>query len=296
MTERQVGPRSGRFVPRLLPFFLLAVAVAIPSRGSAQTPASRQLTLIHPDDPEFESLLNANFPGIELIEGYAIFRPYLILLRNDSAQEVRAYTIEWQSAKSETGFVRRTEAHFVEKYNPALPSDRGAFAQGELRLISPLFDVSAAEYPAKKSWVELSISTGSTHAPYASTDIKSVTASVDAAIFSDGIIAGADSHKLLLRYQCRREAERDVAAALLKLLDAKASETEVVNFLEGESQAGQQANTSQASHDTVYALFRGQEAQHFLTLYHRGGIEAVMERAWKIGQRRAEKISRQTPQ
>lgn len=64
--------------------------------ASRQSTSPRQLTLIHPDDPEFETLLNGNFPGLESLDGYAIFRPYLVLLRNDTSHIVRAYMMRWE--------------------------------------------------------------------------------------------------------------------------------------------------------------------------------------------------------
>ena len=50
--------------------------------------------MIRPDDPDFDTLLNGNFPGVERLAGYAIIRPYLVLVRNDTAHLPKAYSIE----------------------------------------------------------------------------------------------------------------------------------------------------------------------------------------------------------
>lgn len=84
------------------------------------------------------------------------------------------------------GIVRRTEARFVESYNPALSVDRKALASGEVRLVSPVFDVSPDEYQKQRIWIAASIQAASTHAPYTLANIQSVTVSLDAAIFADG--------------------------------------------------------------------------------------------------------------
>lgn len=52
---------------------LLFVLCLFSTRAIAQDPASRQLTLIRPDDQEFEELLNTNFPGLDRLDGYATF-------------------------------------------------------------------------------------------------------------------------------------------------------------------------------------------------------------------------------
>jgi hypothetical protein len=257
---------------------LTLVLICVTSPACLAQNQAPSLTLIHPDDQDFETILTTNFPGLEELDGYTVFRPYLVLLRNNTLHRARAYGVEWET-HSATGMVRRTIAHFVQRYNPALLTERKAFVPGELRLVSPEFDVSPTEYPTKRNWITTVMSLAPTHLPYRLTDTQSVVASVDAAIFDDGGYIGADRHQLLLRYQCQRDAERDMAAAVLQLLDKKASTADIVSLLEQEAHAGLAANTSQVNYDTVYALYRGREAQTFLTLYHREGMETVMTRA-----------------
>ncbi|MGC1485459.1 MAG: hypothetical protein WA789_16820, partial [Candidatus Acidiferrum sp.] len=61
-------------IARVLFFLICSIATALIS--SAQTLTTHQLTLIHPDDPDFDTLLSANFPGIERLDGYSVVRPY----------------------------------------------------------------------------------------------------------------------------------------------------------------------------------------------------------------------------
>jgi hypothetical protein len=274
----------------IVPILLLLILVCIiPFSSSAQSAPLRQLTLIHPEDPDFDTLLNTNFPGLERLDGYSAFRPYLVLMRNDASQSARAYAVEWET-RSSNGMIHRSVSHFIQKRNPAVTIDRQAFTPGELRLISPTFDVSPVEYTRQQNSIANLMSALSTHPPYSFVNTQSITASVDAAVFADGAYIGPDRNRLLLRYQCKRDAERDVAQALLQLLDAKAPVGDVLALLEHDAQAGRAANTSQADRDSVYALYRGREAQTFLTLYHRGGIESVMTRAWAVAQNPQEKI------
>lgn len=278
---------------RIFLLLLLACATALSAFG--QSTPSRQLTLIHPDDPDFETLLNSNFPGLERLDGYAVFRPYLALLRNDTPHIVRVYMMAWERQSSTTGRSHPINS-FVERYDPAPAVARVALAQGELRLVSPVFDVSPREYRSnhQHNWVASMMSTQQSRSPYSLTDTQSVTPSVDA-VFEDGLCVGADRHQVFERYQREMDAERDMAQEVLRLLDAKTPEADVVTFLKSESDAGA-ASTSQGGDAHVYASYRARHAQTLLTLYRRGGIENVMTRAWTVMQQRPEKLSRALPQ
>jgi hypothetical protein len=121
-------------------------------------------------------------------------------------------------------------------------------------------------------------------ARYSSTDTQSITASVDAAVFDDGACVGPDHYELFTKFQREMDAEQDMAKEVLRFLDDKASEAEVVAFLKGETDAAAGANTSLSGSAFYYAFYRGRQAQAFLTLYDRGGIEKVMTRAWRVTQ------------
>ncbi len=121
-----------RCVPQLV--FLLSCSAAGAFSGLAQTAApAHQLTLIRPSDPGFDGLLTENFPGLEKLDGYAVYRPFLVLLRNDTTYTVRAYILQWQ-ARSLSGEPFRLQ-DLIERYSPALASERVALAQGEMRLV-----------------------------------------------------------------------------------------------------------------------------------------------------------------
>ncbi|MGB2644097.1 MAG: hypothetical protein WBG02_07005 [Candidatus Acidiferrum sp.] len=249
-----------------------------------QSAPPRQLTVIHPDDAEFDSMLESNFPGVDRLDGYSTVRPYLVLLKNDSSRTVRAYKVAWETQLS-TGGSRRS-ASFVERYDSGLASQRAAMVPGELRLVSESFDAGRDEYQSqdRHSWVATMMSKMQTRARYSSTDTQSITASVDAAIFDDGACVGPDHYQLFIKYQREIDAEQDMAKEILRLFDDKASETEVVAFLKGETDAAAAANASLSGSAFHYAFYRGRQAQTLLTLYRRGGIENVVKRAWLVTQ------------
>ena len=283
-------------------FCCLVLALLPVANTPAQTPSpaqpssSRQLTLIRPDDADFDTMLNSNFPGLERLDGFAIFRPYLVLLRNDTSHIGRAYMMSWERQSSSVGRPQPINS-FVERYDPAPAAARVALAPGELRLVSPTFDVSPKEYQSVHShnWVTMQLSTRQTHPPYSLTDTQSITPSLDT-VFDDGLCVGADHHQVFERYQRELDAEHDLSQEVLRLLDAKTSEADVVAFLKGESDTAAAASTAQSGDASIYAFYRGRQAQTLLTMYRRGGMENLMTRAWRVMQHGPQQLSRVSSQ
>jgi hypothetical protein len=261
-----------------------------PVGASAQSTGSHQLTLIHPEDANFDVLLTQNFRGFQDLEDYRAVRPFLVLLRNDTSHSTTAYTISWD-IQSSGGMVNRLSTEFIQKhYVPKIHTR--AFLSGDIRLVSPIFNISPTQYLAQRNALSQKLGVFSALPPYSSTDIKSVKATVDAAIYDDGAYVGIDRFKLLTEYQCIRDAERDIAESMLKLKSSEAPVPDIVAALERDAQAGLTANTSSGERDAIYALHRGEEAQTLLNLYRSGGVESLMSRASAIEQHPRENIAR----
>jgi hypothetical protein len=94
--------RNGKRLPQIASHWLLgALALLFPVGPAsltvhAQGNESHELTLIHPDDSDFQPLLDARFPGFSSLNSYSTIRPFLVLLRNDTPQLATAYVIEWE--------------------------------------------------------------------------------------------------------------------------------------------------------------------------------------------------------
>ena len=278
--------------PKSLSLVFLFCASLAPSPSKAQSVPVRQLTLIQPNDPGFDDLLTTNFPGLDSLDGYATYRPFLVLLRNDTLHSARAYSIAWDIQYP--GGPNQIETDFIQKYHQSKAQAR-AFASGELRLIAPFFNTSPQEYVIRRTIIANRMSAFVNHLPYSASNIKSVSPTVDAAIFDDGLYIGPDRFFLLTRYQCMREVEHDLAEALLKVMDSKGPTDEVVSILQRDIQAGLAANTSSRERAAICALYRGEQAQMLLGLYRTGGVESVFTRAWAMDQRPRETISRALP-
>lgn len=106
---------------RLVFLFYWWTALAVSTLAQTEVP-QRQLTLIRPGDSGFDALLSENFPGLEKLDGYAVYRPFLVLLRNDTPHAVRAYMLQWQ-ARSLQGATFQL-ADRIERNDPAPASER----------------------------------------------------------------------------------------------------------------------------------------------------------------------------
>jgi hypothetical protein len=278
---------------RALSIPLLACMSLLPV--SSQTGASRQLTLVHPEDSAFDSLLNANFPGIQNLESYGAIRPFLVVLRNDTSHRGRAYVIQWEIQRSD-GMLDGLQAHHIQK--PFAPGkDRRTLVPSEVRLISPFFDLSPAEYLAQKSSLGSWMTAHSSLRPYSFVNILTITATVDAVIYEDGTYVGTDRFQLLTRYQALRDAERDESAAVLQLLSANPAPADIVALLERDAQAGLAVKLSPARDANTlyvmeYPLQRGYEAQMLLALYRQSGLQALKDRAMVVASYPRETIAR----
>ena len=265
-----------------------ALAIAFP-----QAAASHKLTLIQPRDAEFDQLLRDNFPGFDGLDGYAVFRPFLAILRNDTQQAATAYVVAWDVHSP--GMANAIRAEFVQRDRVAATA--AAFRPGELRLLSGLFNLSPAEWKKREWAIAKFMPDWVSRPPYTSTNVVSVDASVDAAIFEDGGYTGRDQFRLLMRYQCIRQAERDVSESVLKLMDAKTPPEQIVATLSQDVEAGHAAGpaTSRGDTNATCALYRGEEAENLLSEYRKSGEESMVVRAWsKVN--RPKEIIRRLPQ
>jgi hypothetical protein len=277
----------------VLVFVLPVLFYVAPVGASAQSTGSHELTLIHPEDEAFDSLLTQNFRGFQDLEDYRAVLPFMVVLRNDTSHSATAYAISWD-IQSSGGMVNRLVIEFIQKHHEPKTQIR-AFAPGDIRLISPIFNLSPTQYLSQRNALSQKLAVFSPLPPYSSTDIKSIKATVDAAIYDDGAYAGLDRFELLREYQCTRDAERDVAESVLKLKGSEAPVSEIVASLERDAQAGLNANTSRGERDAIYALHRGEEAQALLNLYSRRGLDSLMARAVATTQHPRENISRVSP-
>jgi hypothetical protein len=165
------------------------------------------------------------------------------------------------------------ESHYI--VNSVSPLERRPLVPRELRLVSPLFNVSPAQYRARHTVLASAISTLTRRPPYSQDGIASVSASVDAFISVDGF-GGPDSLGLLKRFRCLRGVERELAVGVLSMANGNAGK--IVAFLRQNLRANP-GPASDSETDPVCAEHRVKVAQALLNTERSGGLQPRRKQA-----------------
>lgn len=177
--------------------------------------ASQSLTLIKPTNPDFESMLDTYFPGISLEAGYQqAIRPFLVIVRNDTALPAVAYAITW-TAHYKGGWVEPLRVMFVNRplmFRPAMTY----VPPGGIRLISPLFNMTPRKYQGHSGFAKIY---PADRFP-SSNKLDQVDVDMDGVVYTKGTFIGPDKTHVLQRYVMARFAERDEAIAALNLIQS----------------------------------------------------------------------------
>lgn len=260
-------------IASLVAFILICT---IPSSVAAQASAPRTLTLIRPDDPEFEALVADKFPGVQSLQNYARLKPFLLLLKNETPHWATGYAIEW-NIRTSNGSVHRQPFIFLQRHDPEM--QRKVIAPGEVRLLSPTLNVGPEELPARLQ----SIANMPMH-PYTFKNIvTSVSALIDGVVYEDDAYTGPHPENLVRRYQALRDAERDLGTALLQAFDSDPSADNILGFLSNETRRVDSSSGEDPA--SLYRMERWQESQSVLSSFRAGGLAGLRQRAREMAQR-----------
>jgi hypothetical protein len=283
--QRQFPCILPAFLPRLLVSVVVALEVASPFILFAQVPPPGQVTLILPEHTQFQPLLRDKFPHFLEAESYANLRPFLVLLRNDTSRHVLAYVIKWDVRFSHRlpgvlqNYYIQEPLSIARPQAPLSAAQRSSFSPGELRLLSPFFNVDATQYVSSHGGLAKTISTFLTLEPYSSIEIQTVTATLDAVIYADGTFEGPDHFRLLSRYQCLRQAERDLGTELMNLIQAGAPTHKILTLLQDKTHPDLPTDPPVPGSDYACAIHTAKVAQFLLVSYSRGGMHALKMQA-----------------
>jgi len=233
------------------------------------------LSLITPDDQEFEDHVSSTYPLIANSELYPQARKFMAVLRHDGTVDAKAYRVLWTIQQSPSR-QRTMMALYIRKHcmlrNAVLnvkPASR--------RLISPFFNYSAYDYNAQPGKATLRIPP---HFPFLDAELVSV--SIDAVIYSDGTIAGPDKYDLRSRYIATRVAEHNEGYSLAWKMDKMKATlgpgesldpNKIASILDGDFQYGLAAQG--ADPKAMYTLARSQEAALMKGILTSRGLSAL---------------------
>jgi hypothetical protein len=266
MTRKDAMNRSP-LQPMVLGLFRLACFAAlacflIPPNASAQS-----LTVIHPDDPMFDSLLAATYPGTADLGGAQ--RRFMVLLRNDTTVAINAYLVAWELQTSD-GTTHRMQVSFVRR-NYLGKQDDTPLLPGQVCMVSPFLYAPPAASGRPANFTH--ITTVAYGQPFDLDQVRSVTASLDEAIFEDGARIGPRRFQLSAKYDCVLAAEIDEPASIRRLIESNAPEGDIVLRLNKDIAPLSNPNLYRSSQrEDICAQYRGDVAQRLMGQYRYGGI------------------------
>jgi hypothetical protein len=263
------------------------------STPSTQSGTSRELTLIHSTDSQFDSLLTQNYPGLlQTLADYPTVRPFLVLLSNETTHSAPAYSIEfnYQAAGAPQGpqfgapLGQQMRRMFIQGESGTKVDSR-AFGPGEVRLISPTFNMSPADYREADGRFSVALSQASRPPLPLSIPNMQVSAVVDCVVYQDGMYLGPDHSLLEKRYQAVSDALRDEGAAILKVANPT-SESVLAQLTQDAAPVRQMPPITGGKVDPdkvyqqTYALQRANKARSFMgRLQGAGGLDFVLRQA-----------------
>ncbi len=260
--------RAGNIRLVILGCFLCITPVC----ARAQSTPPRQLTLIRPDDQEFETVLEEKYPGLQNLDCYAIVRPFLLVLKNSSSHSAVAYAVDWQIVTS-GGMLHHQPSFFVHR-NGAPANQNKILGPGEVRLLAPTFNVSASEYAAGPQAVS---ALPTSVPPYTFANITSIASSIEAVVYEDGAYSGAHPDKLLARYVSINQAQRDIGNILFQAITDSSTSADIDDLLNSELRSLTAADQGEDP-QSLYRMARWREVQSLRSVLRSGGVPLLKAR------------------
>jgi len=281
----------------LLAILTMAMTALLPSRVIAQDgasmPSNKQrhqlrykahegepLTLIEPTDPMFDAEVSVYFSDYETLPGFQQWKPFLVILRNDTQKTARAYEVIWHllSQDANTGDVSEevfgrqsaiTTPLEIRRPGGVWEGDK-SIRPGEVRLLSPFFNGGKgqlADFNFFHRSSELpNIGPGSVIKPQ-----------LDCVVYGDGSIAGPNRTRLALRYFVTRDAQHDEALAVARRLRESPNAPELKSALAMRGRIGSSNRSSNNRALPVYIHSRAVAAQELDAILERDGYSKLKE-------------------
>jgi len=254
------------------------------SRGGLQYNGrpGEPLTFIDSSDPKFNTELETNFPGVLAMGSIEKAKPYMVILRNDTAKTVRAYEIRWEdanpSADASDGMdVLKTTAITTPlelRWPNGNKLQDKSIRPGEERLVTPWSNLRRDELSFFDPAFGQTLRTTATH--------QSWRAYVDCVIYGDGSFAGPNKSRLLLTYFITRDAQHDEALTILQRLRLKPNDPDLIQELSRRTDIGGSPSFSSNRAMAVYKHARAVAAQEFSQILQEGRYRAVRTMASEL--------------
>ena len=248
--------------------------------------ASNALRLVTPNDSDFNSVLDAEYPNLRTTLGTDDLKSKIIIARNQTSKPIQAFVIKWtlQAKGQEPGVRYQT---YMKRQSETHHFTGGVvLAPGEARLLSPWFSLNKRQFANIKSSNASSEALNAfLHAnlPDQAVDVKVLQSSVDGVIVGlppDASFVGPDESKLQDRFESDRNGQHDEGISIAHALRDKASDQVITDKLKAHIQRGQ-ALDGRTDRESLYYIARGKQAEKFLQILQQGGRSKLEEMTYK---------------
>lgn len=264
--------------------FLALVAAVVGAQGANLG----NVRVIDSTAPEF-GLLFGRLAGPNLTPDVENLRSSSIILQNNDARDVVAYTLIWHTAKDSGGAgpsIRRT-------FSSLDTGGQGRYLirAGAARLLTPDGGVLDERTPAP-------VLSSNRPAP-PPRRIGQATFMLDAIVFDDGRLVGADSSNLLGRLRAMRNANADLAGEIQRAASLRADQ-QAYQRLSSLAAAQLKGRTGRQlrlvgglTEDEYYQYYLQADAKRYLKVWNRDGSTGLYKAAAIAVQRPAINFHRQ---
>ncbi len=194
------------------------------------------------------------------VDGRSIF-PYSFVLQNDSGHTIVAYSARW-SATDASG---RVTTHDRLYENPLTLDEGGAISPKASRLVSPLSGLNSS-VAARNTSMTVKIESSIPKTIKTFSRQVSVTISLDAVVFENGLALGPDSSNSIPNLQAWMDAKREILGAVLAA-GRPTAVTDYLQALSGVTSGGALAASRENSPDLAYAAFLRWHRSHLARSY-----------------------------
>lgn len=231
------------------------------------------LRLLTPSDPDFNSRIDTEYPGLKKASGFQDIQSKIVLVQNQSAHAIHAFVMKW-TTQTQGGSPEVTFTPYMKTPTPNHVLTGGVvLAPNESRLLSPWFSLSKAQFASMRGGngsLDVVVTFLRANLAGPAKDSKLLGGSVDGVVFGDRHFVGSDEAKLLDHFECERNGQHDEGISMSRALKNRESDQQIIDRLNAHIQKGQalRGNTDRQS---LYLAARASEAQMLLQIFKQGG-------------------------
>jgi len=278
---------AGYLKAELVPCLLLALSLALSQKtlfaqagqlSPNRFAVSHSVVVVGSNGPSFDSLLDRDFPGASQVEYFQTVKPLLAIVVNNSERVVKAFVIKWTitSPTGATSTATLPVIWYPPPGDPDLPGSvtvlgRGGTGLGT-ELVSPYSHWTEQRFPVllKGNAVGAVFQYASLRSlTSAAQGAASVQATLDGAIFGDGVCVGPNTSKLFERFQAVQKSRVDEAKWMLSELKSGLTNQQLRDALSEQIFKGRDATGTDSA--SLYAAARGVAASRLMSLLNSGG-------------------------